>query len=261
MPTGTSIVLDARTLDLSNSNLLLVLKDGQKVLDIGCGSGPITMGISKAVGRRGSVLGLDSSQELIDAASCKFSDIENLEFKCLDILDYHTDEKYDVITSARTLQWIAEPWKVIEKVCSLLSGDGVLCILDYNHTKIQWDPSPPQSMLYFYNQFLLWRSDSGMDNEIGDHIQDLLKSLNMEVTLFSDYSEYSERGMAGFEKHIDIWNQVARLRGEQLVMEGWISEEERLLAIEEYATWSLHAKSMKLYLRATHAIKINPGQD
>ncbi len=146
MPTGTAAVLDERSLESSNANLLPVLKEGQRVLDVGCGSGAITEGIAKKVGEKGWVLGVDRSPELIDLAKNKFGHIPNLAFDQTDILDYHTDLRFDIITTARTLQWIANPLPVIGKMITLLKPGGLLCVLDYNHNLIEWKPQPPQSM-------------------------------------------------------------------------------------------------------------------
>src|ERR1700716_2098932 len=91
MPPGASAVLDERSLESSNANLLTVLKEGQRVLDVGCGSGAITQGIAKKVGDKGWVLGIDRSPELIDLAKTKFGHIPNLAFDQTDILDYDTN--------------------------------------------------------------------------------------------------------------------------------------------------------------------------
>ena len=254
MPSGTAAVLEKRTLETSNVNLLTVLKTGQKVLDVGCGSGSITHGIGNYVGEHGLVRGVDRNRELIDLAIAKYGPIKNIGFSCTDVLNYNPDIQFDVVTTARTLQWIANPEIVIRKMISLLAPKGIFCVLDYNHTLIRWNPAPPESMRYFYRKFLQWRSDTGMDNEIGDHMAELLTMQNMRIIGVDDQSEHSERGKPGFETHIGIWSQVARLRGKQLVEDEYITEQERLSAIADYAHWAeKEAQSMTLYLKATHA--------
>ncbi len=73
MPDGTAGVLDARSLERSNANLLSVLKPGQAVLDVGCGSGSITRGICDYTGKSGQVVGIDRSEALIQQASAAYS--------------------------------------------------------------------------------------------------------------------------------------------------------------------------------------------
>jgi ubiquinone/menaquinone biosynthesis C-methylase UbiE len=254
MPTGAAAVLDERTLRSSNANLLQILRPGQKVLDVGCGSGAITRDIVDLVGPTGHVRGVDRSTELIGLAKQRYSSIPNLRFEGADILDDRAEERYDVITIARTLQWIADTAPVIRKMISLLDQDGILCVLDYNHTRIEWQPQPPKAMLHFYDVFLRWRADAGMDNAIGDTIRDYLDAQGLTILATLDASEYSDNTMPGFASHLSLWTKVAETRGKQLVADGYITETERTNAIETYNAWcAAEARSMKLYLRATHA--------
>lgn len=247
MPQGTAAVLDTRTVENANANLLSVLQPGLSVLDVGCGSGTITKGIAKYAGK---VTGIDRSEELISLAK---TNAGNVNFLVGDIMDYSPEEKFDIITTARTLQWIAAPEAVIKKMVTLLNPGGVLCVLDYNHEAIRWDPAPPQSMLDFYAAFLKWRADAGMDNAIADHVIDLVHVQALKINV-SQQDEYMERGMEGFDTHISLWKKVAETRGNQLVADGYITEAARLRAIEEYGVWAQEdAKSMRLYLKATHA--------
>jgi len=254
MPTGAAAVLDERTLRNSNANLLRVLRPGQRVLDVGCGSGAITRDIVDLVGPTGSVRGVDRSSGLIGLAQQRYTTIPNLRFDCADILEDTKSERYDVITIARTLQWIADPAPVIRKICSLMAKDGTLCVLDYNHTRIQWQPQPPKAMLDFYDAFLRWRADAGMDNAIGDTIHEYLEAAKLTISYTDDASEYRDHKMPGFASHCSLWTKVAETRGKQLVADGYCTENDRTAAIEAYNAWcATEARSMKLYLKATHA--------
>lgn len=254
MPAGTNRVLDARSIGKSNANLLEVLKPGQTVLDVGCGSGAITSGICDYVGTEGQVIGVDRSDALINQAIAQYAALKNLSFYCADILAFNTHLRFDVVTAARTLQWVARPHQLLLRMQSLLANNGVLCVLDYDHTAIAWNPSPPASMLYFYEAFLRWRADAGMDNQAGIHAAGLMERNGMKVVLEQDCREYVARGEEGFEGHLNIWSIVAETRGKQLVEDHYITEAQRLLTLEEYRQWcATDAQSMELVLRATHA--------
>ena len=254
MPAGTNAVLDQRSLGASNANLLTVLQPGQRVLDVGCGSGAITAGIATHVGADGLVTGIDRSTDLIGQAREKFAAIGNLRFEAIDVLDYAPEHRYDVITTARTLQWIANPVVVIQKMIGLLEPGGVLCVLDYNHELIKWEPEPPSQMRFFYDCFLRWRSDAGMYNDIIDRLPAMLQSEGLRITLNRDESEYRQKGEAGFQSHLGIWTKVAEMRGKPIVTDGYLTEEQRLAAIDTYDQWcETEARAMRLYLRAVHA--------
>jgi ubiquinone/menaquinone biosynthesis C-methylase UbiE len=48
---------------------LAALAPGERVLDVACGTGVISLSAARAVGARGSVLGLDISQKMVEAAA------------------------------------------------------------------------------------------------------------------------------------------------------------------------------------------------
>jgi ubiquinone/menaquinone biosynthesis C-methylase UbiE len=251
MPKGQNFVLDRRTVENSNRNLMALIKEGDNVLDVGCGTGAITKDIVKLVGAEGFVQGIDSSEHLIIQAKNTYSNISNLEFQLADINTYSPETKFNVITSARVLQWLSNPREVLEKMKGLLKTGGAIAILDYNHEKIEFNPPIPFSMRKFYNAFLKWRKDSGIDNEIADHLKGMFESIGMKSITVEDQAEISTPDKDSFHDEIVIWNKVAELRGPQLVTDGYITEEERLLAISEYRDWmNIEAKYMKLYLLA-----------
>jgi ubiquinone/menaquinone biosynthesis C-methylase UbiE len=254
MPHGTAPLLDTRSLHRSNANLLHVLRPGQHVLDVGCGTGTITIGICDLVGNDGRVVGVDRSEELIRQAIIHQQDRVNLSFICGDILEFQSTSSFDVITAARTIQWLSNPAKYLAIMKSLLKPGGALCILDFDHEAIEWKPDPPPSMINFYKAFLQWRADAGIDNRIGTHAATELQRIDMKIIFEQDFSEYAEKGEEGFGAHINLWSIVAETRGKQMVNDNYLSEESRVTALNEYGQWcASEAKSMKLVLRATHA--------
>lgn len=225
------------------------------VLDVGCGSGPITQGIAEQVGSGGKVYGIDMSENLIDAARQKYSHQPNLHFEVADILSYISPCTFDLVTSARVLQWTADPVRVLEKMKLLLKPGGIIAILDYNHEKISWQPEPPQAMKTFYQAFLQWRQDAGFDNAIADHLKDMVNQIGLKDIQVSETFEISKKTDADFAEKAGIWLEVARLRGPQLVSAGYISEDNRIAAIQDYEQWITNTgQSMQLYLLAVEAI-------
>ncbi len=61
-------ILDRRTLQNDHRHLASILRQGQSVLYVGCGTGAITVGIARAVGREGFVLGIDRDSLHLDSA-------------------------------------------------------------------------------------------------------------------------------------------------------------------------------------------------
>jgi ubiquinone/menaquinone biosynthesis C-methylase UbiE len=251
MPTGSQSILDRRTVVNANANLLQLVKRGHRVLDVGCGSGAITKDIAALVGNDGFVMGIDTSEHLITQAQRTYAQLLNLSFAVADVNQFQPPELFDVVTSARVLQWLANPRQVVRNMVRFVRQGGCLAILDYNHTKVEFSPEIPLSMSEFYAAFLKWRADAGMDNSIADHLDTIFSDTGLKRVSSADYSEISVRGQQNFNDDIALWAIVAEVRGPQLVADGYITEIVRQQAISDYRQWMVaDAQYMKLYLRA-----------
>lgn len=249
-------VLDARTLDSSHKRLAELLTEGLTVLDVGCGTGAITHGIAKMVGSTGRVVGIDSNPALIEKASHTHQAIPGLSFLTADIFNLPFKEEFDIVTSARVLQWLSRPEEALHMLKASTKPGGCILILDYNHEKIAWEPEPPPSMKLFYSAFLQWRSDAGMDNAIADHLPALFHSIGLDDVSITSQHETANRTDADFLSRIRIWADVAASRGLQMVQDGYVTESERARAEMEYLDWMENtAQSQTLYMLAVEGIK------
>ena len=258
MPVGSAPILEGRSLANDYRSILPILKPGLKVLDVGCGTGTMTADMALIVGPSGLVHGLDNSQHLIERGRKLYSEIPNLKLICGDIFDYNNKKDYDLITAARLLQWLKDPSKAIDTFVDLLRPGGVLSVLDYDHTAIEFNPEPPESMKYFYRRFLDWRQDAGMNNSIAGDLPQLFEKAGLEGITSIDADQAYYRGQADFLFKIGIWSDVASSRGKQLVNDGYLGESNRLLAIRDYSNWIANeARSMVLKLKEVRACKSN----
>jgi SAM-dependent methyltransferase len=237
MPKGDSSILDSRSLTNSYATLIPLLQQGMRVLDVGCGTGAISAGIAAAVGDTGTVVGIDSSPHLIAKGQADHADLPQLTLIEADLFTYDPEEKFDLIVSARVLQWLSNPGAALLRFKSLLKPGGIISILDYNHTQLQWTPAPPESMLRFYKAFLNWRADAGMDNDMADHLPGIFAELGFHDIETLPADEVYKKGTDTFVEKVGIWSKVAELRGPQMVDSGFVTEGERLTVIAEYNAW------------------------
>src|SRR5262245_11576149 len=123
-------ILGRRTLEHDHRRLAEVLQPGLSVLDIGCGTGAITAGIAQAVGPLGYVLGIDRDEVLLNLARTQHGHLPNLNFEHADATTLGYQARFDIVTAARTLQWIADPTLTISKMKRATKQGGHLVILD-----------------------------------------------------------------------------------------------------------------------------------
>lgn len=246
-------IFNQRSLEHDYRTLMAALRPGLRVLDIGCGTGAITKDIANRVGPTGHVVGIDNTASFVTEGQNLYSDIQNLELIHCDVLDFDSEEKFDLIVSARTFQWISTIGKAVDKIKMLLKPNGQISILDYNHEMIDWTPKIPKSMQNFYNMFLMWRKDAGMNNRIGFDIADILEEHGFDQIEVFNADEHYESSTPSHKTKIKIWSNVANSK--QMVDEGYISDENRLEAIEDYNNWADNeAQSMTLKLREVRAV-------
>ncbi|MFC4322995.1 methyltransferase domain-containing protein [Litchfieldia salsa] len=249
-------IIDARSLKKSHKRLADILQPGMTVLDVGCGTGAITSGIAEFVGPNGCVIGIDNNPELIEKARENYKDIPGLTFKVDDIYNLPFQNEFDIVTSARVLQWLASPQEALNQMVKATKINGKVLVLDYNHTKISWKPEAPETMQYFYDCFLKWRSDAGMDNEIADHLQDLFQESGLTDVKVSLQNEKTKRSDDDFQTHITIWAGVAAFKGSQMVKDGFITELQRAKAEDDFRKWIIQrAESQIMYLLAVEGTK------
>lgn len=81
---------------------LLRAQPGERILDVGCGTGHLT----KKIAETGAVVtGMDQSESMIDAARREYP---GLEFMQGDVTNFSAQEKFDAIFSNATLHWVTK---------------------------------------------------------------------------------------------------------------------------------------------------------
>lgn len=100
----------------------LALQGTERILDLGCGDGTLTVRLSMLV-PNGEVVGIDASRGMIEAAKPKQK--ANLSFLLMDINDLRIDKKFDVVFSNATLHWVRDHERLFSSVQRVLCSGGV----------------------------------------------------------------------------------------------------------------------------------------
>lgn len=237
MPPGTERLLDVRSLAADHAELAALLRPGMTVLDVGCGTGAITRGIAHAVSPDGAVCGIDVNADLIARARTASAEHRNLRFEVADIHDERWEATFDVVTSARVLQWLTDPERAIAAMVRAARRGGTIAVLDYDHTQAEWDPPMPPAVQRFYQSFLDWRADAGMDNAIAGRLPGMFHHAGLLGVTAVDQREVTTIRDADYRRRIALWPGVIASRGHQIVADGWLSEADRALAEEDIWRW------------------------
>src|SRR5258708_21292899 len=77
----------------------LGIKEGSRVLDLGCGAGDVSMLAAEMVGPEGSVVGIDQSAEAIAKAEARVRDrgYQQISFCVSSVEEFSSDDRFDVV--------------------------------------------------------------------------------------------------------------------------------------------------------------------
>lgn len=99
---------------------LLNPKAGERILDLGCGTGQLTHAIAE---KEATVIGIDADAEMIAQAQRNFPD---LQFQVADARSFQLDASVDAIFSNAVLHWIPEQEQVAASLWRALKAGGRL---------------------------------------------------------------------------------------------------------------------------------------
>lgn len=101
----------------------LHLQPHEKVLDVGCGTGNLTVELASQC-NRGFVLGIDASPAMINQAQARSAEFRNVEFCVQDAEHMEFQREFDVIFSNSALHWLLEGDKVLASIHRALKPGG-----------------------------------------------------------------------------------------------------------------------------------------
>jgi trans-aconitate 2-methyltransferase len=107
---------------------LMLFKDTDRILDIGCGNGKTTGDIAKKV-PEGFVKGIDFSEAMVQKARSDYQDQKNLTFEQADIARFKTDERFNKIFAFFSLSWVKDQNNAYKNIADSLASGGPFAAL------------------------------------------------------------------------------------------------------------------------------------
>jgi len=113
------------------------IKEGMKVLEVGCGSGAFTTFVARAVGDKGEVFALDIQPEMLKQIENKLKQPENKDIKNIHLINGDAlnmpleDNTFDLVYSITVFQELPDKNKALKEMKRVLKPDGILSISEF----------------------------------------------------------------------------------------------------------------------------------
>lgn len=110
----------------------LALAQGERLLDVGCGTGDAALALAHDLGSRGALVGVDVSAEMLAVADRRSRSAPcAVRFTVADAMALTEAERsFDVARSERTLQWLADPDAAVGEMCRMVRPAGRVSLID-----------------------------------------------------------------------------------------------------------------------------------
>lgn len=104
---------------------------GQRVMDVGCGTGLLLHEIAQAVGEQGSAVGIDLSSDMLELASARCAILPQVALHCGTVADISASQTpFDSVAYVQVLRYIEDVVEELQQVRELLRPDGRLVIVE-----------------------------------------------------------------------------------------------------------------------------------
>ena len=151
------------------------LQPGMACLDVGCGSGDLSMDLAQLAGPGGRAVGVDMDAIKVDLARREASDrnIANVEFRVCNICASEPEAEFDLVHARFLLTHLKDPLQALRKFREALQPGGILVISDIDSRGYFSYPECPALHRYaeLYTLVALRR---GCDPNIGPRLPALL---------------------------------------------------------------------------------------
>jgi ubiquinone/menaquinone biosynthesis C-methylase UbiE len=148
-----------RVKDLQIDRVVETLKisSGQKVADLGSGSGLFTRPISRKVGEKGTVFAIDIDPELLKHIEKTAEKPTNIRTVLAAEADPKLPERVDLIVIIDTLHHIRNRETYLKNLRNYLQPSGRIAIIDFSNT---W-PADHERMKYTLEELEIWMNAAG----------------------------------------------------------------------------------------------------
>jgi SAM-dependent methyltransferase len=176
--------LDAQAASIAEPTQVLLraagLSPGQRVLDLGCGLGHVSLLAAELVGPDGSVTGLDADAALLAIAEQRrlAAGATNVRFVEGDVRTWRADNDYDAVVGRLILFHLPDAVDVVRRHAEVLLPGGLVAVIDFDCGAVRTEPRVPLAEEMAHHMMAAFRS-AHADPVIGTRLALVLRTAGL----------------------------------------------------------------------------------
>jgi SAM-dependent methyltransferase len=201
---------------------------GARALEVGCGNGSISAWLAERVGPGGRAVAVDLDLSLVDVRA------PGLELRQGDIVAGPVDPGgFDLVTARAVLHHVTDVDAAIRNLAASLAPGGSILLIEPDFLPVS--VAEPPEMRAFWDGWLAWSRDQGIDYHIGRTLAPRLAALGLErIAGTAETAVYN-----GGSPWADYWTQTVVELRDRLAKSGRLDDRliDRFLAYCADPAW------------------------
>ncbi|RZC68171.1 hypothetical protein C5167_031428 [Papaver somniferum] len=187
------------------------IKDGQSVLDLGCGLGAVALfGANKF--KKCQFTGVTSSVEQKDyiEGKCKELKLTNVKVLLADITTYETEERFDRIFAVELIEHMKNYQLLLKKISEWMKDDGLLFVEHVCHKTLAYHYEPVDAEDWYTNYIFPAGTLTLSSASMLLYFQDDVSVVNQWTLSGKHYSRSHEEWLKNMDKNIVEFKEIMR---------------------------------------------------
>lgn len=210
----------------------LALRSGEKVLDVGCGTGLLSHDMALTVGESGCVLGVDFSNDMLELAAHRNAGLTQIQLMQSRAEQLPVEDNYfDALTCTQTLLYVDDLGAALSEIHRALKPGGRFCIIETDWRGVVLNSSDDALTRKIFAAFTLAVPNPNLPPKLGgllekqgftairaepiSIINSSLSSAGFSQTAVTWMAEIAVDYAVISQQQADDWLEDLRLKGEQ----------------------------------------------